>query len=955
MATRTGSSRADPGLSLPAFERIAPVPAMAVLTARIESHSGPGDVVADLMGRGGWVARAALDRQRQAISIESMPLTRLLAEVVLRPPDVRHLDAAFQGISASPRRESSLKVSIGDVYATRCATCGRMLVADEITWVSEEGAGPRPVERLYRCTVCRDQRGGTEQRQAPLDPDDVRRATADPGLEAARVWASDRFPAVEGAPTLVDELLDLHSPRQLVGLVAIMERIEGDLRAAPVLAALRLALIHALLPASRLGTGGGRASTLKVSGGHVRLPGTVSEHWRERNPWLAFEDGFRLVRGFVQRLEGGAVGPLQARLGEDLQALGEGSATTVLAVASPSAVRAMRDPSLPADRAAAQGPRIRLVLGQPPVRPSLERLASAYQLTAWALGREAASLLPLDALAGTSLRAPWSWQAVAIGRSLAEVAPSMARDGRVVQLIDGGQEAVAAVAIGGASAGYRVAVARLADPDEGVASVVELLPPGAIVPPGPRTRGNVALPPIPGGSGDPELVPGPGLFAPPERFDQRPFSSTEAARAVTDAAVEMLRARGEPARFERLFGEILVGLDRSGQLRRLAAGSGPVALDDRGPGRQLGQRRPDRDREEAQPDAAADDSGSADIAGADRPGHDASSDGATGAGPAPRRAATADATGGDGSGHGRGTSERDPGPDPVERILALIRDELARPTQRRVIEIEPGRWWLGEREDREAAAPALADRVEWAVFSLLSTAGPMSEAAFYERIATMFTGHDLPDETLVRACLESYRSPDSTPERLVTRDDLLTRSQEHSDLLAAITDGGHRLGMRVWLSEREQARRHGRGTLGDLLDDRERNAYLGSIARSVEPLSDVDAIWYVRHKVALLFEVEWTAILGDVLLRRHARIGPDDKLIRFLAIAPERTSLVRHKLERSPLLRAAIEDGGWHLIKWDHLRTFLAGDPPDLDALEPLLGLDPIVERSGEQMPLFGG
>jgi len=318
------------------------------------------------------------------------------------------------------------------------------------------------------------------------------------------------------------------------------------------------------------------------------------------------------------------------------------------------------------------------------------------------------------------------------------------------------------------------------------------------------------------------------------------------------------------------------------------------------------------------------------------------------------------AASGRGSGQGpiatqRSTTEREPATDPVERLVAIIREELARPDQHRLVEIEPGRWWLGDQADRDAAAPALADRVEWAVFSLLSTAGPMSEAAFYERIATMFTGHDLPDETLVRACLESYRSPESTPDRLLTRDDLLARSQQHTDLLAAITDGGHRLGMRVWLSEREQARRHGTGTLGDMLDDRERNAYLGSIGRAVDAIAEVDAIWYVRSKVAFLFEVEWTAILGDALLRRHARIGTDDKLIRFLVIAPERTDLVRHKLERSPLWREALADGGWNLIKWDHLRAFLDGDPPDLDALEPLLGLDPLVERGGEQMPLFGG
>ena len=298
---------------------------------------------------------------------------------------------------------------------------------------------------------------------------------------------------------------------------------------------------------------------------------------------------------------------------------------------------------------------------------------------------------------------------------------------------------------------------------------------------------------------------------------------------------------------------------------------------------------------------------------------------------------------------------RDVAPDAVESLLALIRDELGRSTQQRLVEIEPGRWWLADRADQESAAPPLADRVEWAVFSLLSTAGPLSEPAFYERMATMFGGHDLPDETLIRACLDSYRGQDSTTERLTTDEDLLRRSQEHAALLAAITDAGHRLGMRVWLAPREQVRRNEGRTLGDRLDAREHEAYLGGLSRAPDALAEVDALWYIRGKVAIAFEVEWTAILGETLLRRHARIPPDERLVRFLVVAPERTDLIRHKLERSPLLRAAMDDGGWNIIKWDHLRTFLAAETPDLGALEPLLGLDPEVERRGEQLPLFGG
>ncbi len=911
MAGRVITTDVDAGISLPAFDRASPAPPPAVVAARIDLHTSAGDIVADLFGRGGWIARAAVDRQRRAVSLESSPLTRMLAEVVLRPPDVRHLDAAFQGMAASPRRESSLKVSLGDLYATRCATCARTLVLDEILWSTdapppdadddpERAAEPtvdgdaRPIARLYRCTVCRDQRGGSEHRSGPLDADDLARLHADVGEAEVRAELRNRFPPVDGAESLVDELLALHTPRQLVGLTAIIDRIETDLRAAPVLAALRLAFLHSILPASRLLVTPGRTANLRISNGHVRLPNATQ--WRERNAWLAFEDSFRLVRGFVQRLEGGALGPLQARLGLDLRSLGEGTATAVLGLAGASGLRLLHDDDAGQGRGGPM-PRVRLLLGQPPVRPTLERLAATYHATAWVLGRDAAAQLPIDALAGPPLRASWNWQAVAIGRSLEAAVPALARDGRAVMLVDGGPESLVAAALGGAAAGYRLHSARLADGDDESGGTIEFLPPGTARPPGPRTRSNVALPSVPGGSGDPDMVPGQGLFSAPERFDQRAFSMVEAAKTVTEIAVETLRARGEPARFERLLGEVLVGLDRAGQLRRLASGAMGGVTDD-------GSPAPERPTDPAL------------VARADRDG-----DGAD---------------------------------DPVDRLLELIRGEMSRPTNGRLVEIEPGRWWLGDPVDQAAAAAPLADRVEWAVFSLMSTAGPLTEAAFYERIATLFTGHDLPDEGLVRACLESYRSPSSTKDRLATTDDLLRRSHEHTDLLATLADAGHRIGMRVWLARKEQTRRSGGALLGDRLTDREARAYLGAVSRSAE-LGDVDCVWYIRGKVALLFEVEWTAMLGEPLLRRHARIKPDPNLVRFLVIAPERTDLVRYKLGRSPLLRGALEAGGFHIIKADHLRRWLADDRPDLADLEPLLGLDPVVERSGEQMPLFGG
>ena len=64
----------------------------------------------------------------------------------------------------------------------------------------------------------------------------------------------------------------------------------------------------------------------------------------------------------------------------------------------------------------------------------------------------------------------------------------------------------------------------------------------------------------------------------------------------------------------------------------------------------------------------------------------------------------------------------------------------------------------------------------------------------------MFRGHDAPDEALVRACLESYRSPTSTAESLPRpADDLQTASASTHEAIGLITEFGHRLGMRCWI------------------------------------------------------------------------------------------------------------------------------------------------------------
>ena len=402
----------------------------------------------------------------------------MLAEGVLRPPDVR----PRRGLPGH-RRVAASRVepqgSLGDMFATRCATCGRTLVADEVVWQTEARRGPSHRPAL-RCTVCRDKRGGGELREAELDPDDLVRATADVGAASVRARARRAVSAIDGAPELVDELLDLHSPRQLVGLAAIMARVEGDLRA-PGLAALRLAVLDAILPASRLTTGPGRTARC------------VSRRDTFDSPAPAPRGN--AIRGSRSRTAcGWSVDSMQGLEGEGSRRIRPGSART----SEPRrgdrerAARARRSPAAPGrsgldgrDPGRSGSPRVRLVLAQPPLRPAADGLAAAYHAAAWVLGREAALLVPAGALAGASLRAPWSWQAAAIGRTLESIAPAMARDGRVVLLVDGGSQALVSAVLGGSSAGFRLVTAKLADAEDDAR-------PGGAAPP------NAALPPVRG-------------------------------------------------------------------------------------------------------------------------------------------------------------------------------------------------------------------------------------------------------------------------------------------------------------------------------------------------------------------------------------------------------------------------------------------------------------------------
>ncbi len=298
-------------------------------------------------------------------------------------------------------------------------------------------------------------------------------------------------------------------------------------------------------------------------------------------------------------------------------------------------------------------------------------------------------------------------------------------------------------------------------------------------------------------------------------------------------------------------------------------------------------------------------------------------------------------------------SDRGPASDPVRLTLDIIRKELRRPEHPRLVELDEDLWWLREQRDLAAAKQPLSERLEWGIFSLLSTSGGISRPSFDERVGHLFRGPETADADLVEACLESYRSRVPSEDGLIRTDESLQhRYAEHGEMVGLLTDFAHRVGMRAWITKREQRRRYGDGLLGDLLSDPEQRVYLPLVAPGPqEVLEEIDCIWYVRGKGAFLFDVEWQAVLDEPVLNRGPRIETNDNIVRFLVVPDERTHLLRLRLERSPILRRRLEMDNWHILKWSNVRRLHASPRADLSVLSPLLGLDPEVERGEDQMP----
>src|SRR5438132_3117900 len=196
---------------------------------------------------------------------------------------------------------------------------------DELPSSLGEAGGPPPPPATAADPPTGAMRPGRPRYASTVHPDPAPQPTIDVRQSLHYQQLRERFPVLDGRNELVEELLDLYTPRNLYALQTISNKIDSEFRDPPLAAVFRLALAACLLPGSRLNGYPGRVASLRIGNGHVRQP--ASRHQREVNVWRLFEAAVRDVRIAVAAL---GRDRRHARFAADLEELGGVGAANVL-------------------------------------------------------------------------------------------------------------------------------------------------------------------------------------------------------------------------------------------------------------------------------------------------------------------------------------------------------------------------------------------------------------------------------------------------------------------------------------------------------------------------------------------------------------------------------------------------------------------------------------------------
>ena len=249
-------------------------------------------------------------------------------------------------------------------------------------------------------------------------------------------------------------------------------------------------------------------------------------------------------------------------------------------------------------------------------------------------------------------------------------------------------------------------------------------------------------------------------------------------------------------------------------------------------------------------------------------------------------------------------------------------------------------WWLA---DPSAAAAPLSERVERVTVELLQDTLAWPQAPLHDELCHHFRGLSTPERPLLEACIASY-SQELSPGywQLRPEDWPEARAEAHRQSVRLLVQLGRRLDFTVWLAPSERARL-GPGWQSVSQEIAQENGDRQGWATCA-------VIWHEGGAPAHGFALSDTAALSPWLEPPPPALA---EVSRCIVVPGGRSGLLAFKLRCCPEYRRRLAAHGWMIVKQRHLRRLADVEDLDRAGWRARIGLDPIVQRVEEQLPLF--
>ena len=265
-----------------------------------------------------WSAADAAERaDRRGVAKSREPLGEWARRAIALAPAAEEILAALDRVGESALVGTPHRVAMRELYGSICATCRGPVIVEAFLW---ERDAPAPTKKAFRCGIC-----AREGRALLIEAtsDDDERASQRLEQRGMAYWQFvERFGPDPSAQALGESTAALYTPRNLTALMATLRAIETAVPASPARDVLILCALEVLISGSRLNTLAGRGTPLRIEKGRARR--SHASQSREVNVWLEFDRTVRELAGWL------AQHPSPARPRSATLALDTGDADLVL-------------------------------------------------------------------------------------------------------------------------------------------------------------------------------------------------------------------------------------------------------------------------------------------------------------------------------------------------------------------------------------------------------------------------------------------------------------------------------------------------------------------------------------------------------------------------------------------------------------------------------------------------